>query len=80
VRDADLARAAGDSAVPRKFIEGCPNDLIEARRRWRITKAWRDEFGIDTVRGLVACSWFGGGVRQCVWGVDPLSHHIIWRG
>jgi hypothetical protein len=49
VRDADLARAAGDSAVPRKFIEGCPNDLIEARRRWRITKAWRDEFGIDTI-------------------------------
>ena len=38
------------SEIPSRFILGCDNDMIEARRRWEITFAWREEFGIDNVR------------------------------
>ena len=30
-----------------RFIDGCPGDLGEAKRRWRITLQWRKDFGTD---------------------------------
>jgi len=32
-----------------RFIDGCPGDLEEAKRRWRITLQWRKEFGTDEI-------------------------------
>lgn len=28
--------------IPPKFIDGCQGDLVEARRRWDITRTWRE--------------------------------------
>ena len=35
--------------IPQRFINGCFGDMIEAERRWRITLAWRAEFGTDVI-------------------------------
>ena len=35
--------------IPERFINGCFGDLVEAERRWRITLAWRNEFGTDGI-------------------------------
>lgn len=35
--------------IPKRFIDGCFGDMVEAERRWRITLAWRNEFGTDTI-------------------------------
>ncbi len=35
--------------IPDRFINGCFGDMVEAERRWRITLAWRAEFGTDTI-------------------------------
>lgn len=32
-----------------RFIDGCPGDLEEAKRRWRITLQWRKDFGTDEI-------------------------------
>lgn len=32
-----------------RFIDGCPGDLEEAKRRWRITLQWRKDFGTDKI-------------------------------
>jgi len=39
------------NAVPLKFIQGCFNDMVEARRRWDITRQWREENGVDAILG-----------------------------
>jgi hypothetical protein len=35
--------------IPERFINGCFGDLVEAERRWRVTLAWRNEFGTDGI-------------------------------
>lgn len=35
--------------IPYKFMEGCQGDVVEAKRRWLITKAWREEMKIDEI-------------------------------
>ena len=31
--------------IPQRFIDGCEGDLKEARRRWDITRHWRETEG-----------------------------------
>lgn len=38
-----------DDDIPQRFINGCEGDLKEARRRWDITRHWRDVEGVNTV-------------------------------
>jgi hypothetical protein len=35
--------------IPLKFMQGCFYDEIEGRRRWDITRKWRDEVGMDCI-------------------------------
>jgi hypothetical protein len=35
--------------IPARFINGCFGDMVEAERRWRVTLAWRTEFGTDAI-------------------------------
>ena len=35
--------------IPPKFIDGCQGDMVEARRRWDITRAWREEYDLDGI-------------------------------
>lgn len=35
--------------IPDRFVNGCFGDMVEAERRWRITLAWRKNFGTDTI-------------------------------
>jgi hypothetical protein len=35
--------------IPPKFIDGCQGDMVEARRRWDITRSWREEFDVDSI-------------------------------
>ncbi len=35
--------------IPQRFINGCFGDMVEAERRWRVTLAWRAEFGTDAI-------------------------------
>ena len=36
-------------AIPERFIVGCGNDMEEARRRWDITRHWRETEGLDKI-------------------------------
>lgn len=47
--DEEAVKRAAAYAIPPKFISGCQGDMIEARRRWDITRKWREEFEIDKV-------------------------------
>ena len=38
-----------DDEIPKRFIDGCEGDLKEARRRWDITRRWREAEGVDKV-------------------------------
>lgn len=38
-----------DDEIPKRFLDGCMGDLEEARRRWDITKHWREAEGINTI-------------------------------
>ena len=38
-----------DDDIPQRFINGCEGDLKEARRRWDITRHWREIEGVNTV-------------------------------
>lgn len=38
-----------DDDIPQRFIDGCEGDLKEARRRWDITRCWREAEGVNTV-------------------------------
>lgn len=31
------------SVIPKRFVDGCNGDMVEARRRWEITCRWRQE-------------------------------------
>lgn len=38
-----------DDDIPKRFIDGCDGDIKEARRRWEITRSWRESEGVDKV-------------------------------
>jgi hypothetical protein len=38
-----------DNDIPQRFIDGCDGDLKEARRRWDITRHWRESEGVNTI-------------------------------
>jgi hypothetical protein len=38
-----------DDEIPKRFIDGCEGDLREARRRWDITRRWRDSEGVNFI-------------------------------
>lgn len=38
-----------DSEIPQRFIIGCGHNLAEARRRWEITKHWRETEGVNMI-------------------------------
>jgi hypothetical protein len=37
------------SDIPNKFVEGCFGDMREARRRWNITKRWRELNNVEDI-------------------------------
>eukprot|EP00923_Selenidium_pygospionis_P037556 GHVN01065832.1.p2 GENE.GHVN01065832.1~~GHVN01065832.1.p2 ORF type:complete len:339 (-),score=58.34 GHVN01065832.1:2431-3447(-) len=39
----------GTDVIPKRFVDGCVGDMVEARRRWEITKRWRAVKNIDKV-------------------------------
>lgn len=41
-------------AVVDRFMNGCDQDVREARRRWDITRKWRQDEGINDI--LSECS------------------------
>lgn len=43
------ATKSHDDDIPQRFIDGCEGDLKEARRRWDITRNWRETEGVNTV-------------------------------
>lgn len=66
--------------IPPKFVDGCQGDMVEARRRWDITRAWREEYDLDhilekphptfdIIKKCVLCGDVGvlGGGSDCVW-------------
>ena len=38
-----------EEEIPQRFIVGCDGDLREARRRWDLTRKWREAEGINTI-------------------------------
>ena len=42
-----------EDEIPKRFINGCDGDLREARRRWEITREWREKEGADGVTAEV---------------------------
>jgi hypothetical protein len=36
-----------DDEIPIRFIDGCEQDMVEARRRWDITRHWRETEGLN---------------------------------
>ncbi len=38
-----------ENEIPQRFIDGCEGDLKEARRRWDITRHWRDAEGVNGI-------------------------------
>jgi len=38
-----------NDAIPQRFIDGCDGDLKEARRRWDITRHWRESEGVNGI-------------------------------
>mmetsp|Transcript_9037 Transcript_9037/g.17692 ORF Transcript_9037/g.17692 Transcript_9037/m.17692 type:complete len:309 (-) Transcript_9037:402-1328(-) len=36
-----------NSDIGGRYIRGCPGDIVEARRRWELTKQWRKEYKTD---------------------------------
>jgi len=45
-RGREGGREGGATSVPPRFIDGCQGDLVEAKRRWDITRAWREEWEV----------------------------------
>jgi hypothetical protein len=38
-----------EDEIPKRFINGCDGDLKEARRRWEITREWRQNQNLDSI-------------------------------
>lgn len=38
-----------ENEIPQRFIDGCDGDLKEARRRWDITRHWREVEGVNAI-------------------------------
>lgn len=51
VEDYRILRRDSDSKeeIPKRFMDGCFGDPIEALRRWEITKQWRHDFKTDEI-------------------------------
>ena len=45
-----LVQDQGEMEIPRRYIRGCKGDVVEAKRLWRLTVAWRANERIDEVR------------------------------
>ena len=50
----DAPVKAPEDEIPQRFINGCEGDIREARRRWDITRKWRE----TEVYSIVSCSLF----------------------
>lgn len=38
-----------EDEIPQRFIDGCDGDMREARRRWDITRHWRETEGVNNI-------------------------------
>jgi hypothetical protein len=38
-----------ENDIPQRFINGCDGDLSEARRRWDITRKWREDTAVNEI-------------------------------
>jgi hypothetical protein len=38
-----------EQEIPQRFIDGCDGDRKEAKRRWDITRHWRESEGVNTI-------------------------------
>lgn len=38
-----------EDEIPKRFVTGCEGDMIEARRRWDVTRHWRESEGVNTI-------------------------------
>lgn len=45
----DVPITESDNDIPQRFIDGCDGDLKEARRRWDITRHWRESEGVNNI-------------------------------
>ena len=45
----DAPMSQPDDEIPQRFIDGCEGDMKEARRRWDITRRWRETEGVNNV-------------------------------
>jgi hypothetical protein len=52
-------REGGREGIPPRFLDGCQGDVVEARRRWDITRAWREEWEVGRAGGRA-----GGGAGK----------------
>ena len=46
---ADAPISQLEDEIPKRFIDGCEGDLKEARRRWDITRRWRETEGVNKI-------------------------------
>ena len=47
-----------DEDIPQRFIDGCDGDLKEARRRWDITRHWREAEALDNILAAPQPNYF----------------------
>ena len=47
-----------DEDIPQRFIDGCDGDLKEARRRWDITRHWREAEALDNILNVPQPNYF----------------------
>ena len=38
-----------EDEIPKRFVDGCEGDMVEARRRWDITRHWRETECVNTI-------------------------------
>jgi uncharacterized membrane protein YgcG len=38
-----------EEQIPQRFIDGCDGDVDEAKRRWDITRHWREQEGVNSI-------------------------------
>ena len=48
----DAPVKAPEDEIPERFLNGCDGDIREARRRWDITRKWREENVRSIGRGI----------------------------
>lgn len=45
----DAPIVSPEDEIPQRFIDGCEGDMKEARRRWDITRHWREAEGVNGI-------------------------------